>query len=280
MAAKATPLRPMAATDTTPAYTDPARTEKTGSARAAIVWAVVVVLVAAYAMEFGLQTLLWTESHEWASVNSSLSEVPQPLPASAALPPGNSKGTLLKSYDYEFRVPWTGKMTQTPPMATTAFHFDSGQIVTVFDPDAQLDVLRGIRTSKSQEYLNFAEVLAGQNVDSNCALFRTVYSASPAQVSPFMRQSDAERIAILLQWKLSFGVDAAPGIYSFDFGANHGLQFGSPASGHPAALRIFDDQGKQLRLIFAAAPGSSAQITQDDIDLAAQSLKAVPLLEQ
>ena len=191
-----------------------------------------------------------------------------------------SKGTLLKAYDYEFRVPWTSKWKQTLPAATTVFRFDSGQIVAVLDPEAQLDALRAIRTAKSQEYLNFADVLAAQNVDSNYALFRAVYGASPAQVSPLMSESDAQRIAILLEWKLSFGLDARPGIYSFDFGGNHGLQFGSPAPGRPVALRVFDDQGSQLRLIFTNAPGSNAAITQDDITLAAQTLKSIPLLER
>jgi len=258
----------------------PAETENAGSARGTLVWVAVLALVAIYCLQFGLQTLLWIESHHWAAVNPDLAEVPQPLPAPISAPAADSKGAVLKAYDYEFQVPWTGKYKQSSEMATTQFRFDSGQIVILFDPEAQLDVLRGIRTSKSQEYLNFAEVLESQNVDSNHGLFGIVYAASPSKVSPFMQQSDAQRMNVLLLWKLSFGMDARPGIYSFDFGKNRGFQFGSPAPGRPVALRVFDDQGQQLRMIFTTAAGSAAQITQGDISLAAQSLKSIPLLER
>ena len=181
--------------------TTPVDTEKSGSARGAIAWAVVLILVAVYCLQFGLQTLLWIESRQWAASNPPLAEIPQPLPAPASpptTPAAASKGTVLKAYDYQFRVPWTGKWKQTPPMATTEFRFDSGQIVLMFDPDTQKEVLRGIRTSKSQDYLNFADVLAGQNVDSDYALFSAVYGSSPAQISPFMHQSDAQRVDLLV----------------------------------------------------------------------------------
>jgi hypothetical protein len=258
-------------------------TEKSGSARGAIAWVIVLILVAVYCLEFGLQTLLWIESRQWAADNPPLAEIPQPLPVSSsasAISAAGSKGTILKAYDYQFRVPWTGKWKQTPPMATTEFRFDSGQIVLMLDPDTQKEVLRGIRTSKSQDYLNFADVLAGQSVDSDYALFNAVYGAAPSQISPTMHQNDAQRIDLLLLWKLSFGADAQPGIYSFNFGANRGFQFGTPAPGRLVALRVFDDQERQLRLIFTTAAGSSAQFTQDDVNLAAQSLKSIPMLER
>jgi hypothetical protein len=279
------PRRPrrMTATDTA-TETNPAQAEKTASATGTIVWAAVLVLVAIYCLEFGLQSLLWIESHHWAGIDPELAEIPQPLPAPASPPSAESKGTVLRAYDYQFQVPWTGKYKQSEPKATTEFRFDSGQIVILIDPEAQLDVLRGIRTSKSQEYLNFATVLENQNVDSNYGLFGIVYGASPAQVSPLMPQSDAQRMNVLLLWKLSFGADARPGIYSFDFGKNRGFQFGSPAPDHSAdrlvALRVFDDLGQQLRMVFTTVAGSGAKITQDDIDLAAQSLKSIPMVER
>ena len=40
------------------------------------------------------------------------------------------------------------------------------------------------------------------------------------------------------------------------------------------------DTARAIRLIFIAAAGSNAQITQGDIDLAIESLQAVPILER
>jgi hypothetical protein len=36
----------------------------------------------------------------------------------------------------------------------------------------------------------------------------------------------------------------------------------------PIAVRVFDNQGKQLRMIFAVAAGSDAVVTQDNINVA------------
>jgi len=88
------------------------------------------------------------------------------------------------------------------------------------------------------------------------------------------------RTNVLLLWKLSFGFDAQPGIHSFELGKNRGFEFGDVTTGRPVALRVFDERDAQFRFVFSAMGGASGKFTQDDINVAVQSLQSVPILER
>jgi hypothetical protein len=103
---------------------------------------------------------------------------------------------------------------------------------------------------------------------------------SPDKISPFMNRDDALRMNGVLLYKLSFGYDLPGDMHSFEFGSNRGFQFGDPVYEQPIAVRVFDNQGKQLRMIFTVAAGSDALVTQDNINVALQSLQLIPLLER
>ena len=132
-------------------------------------------------------------------------------------------------------------------------------------------------------YQKFAAVFSGAPIESNYALYQQVYSAAPTSLSPLMNGADAQREHTLLIWKLAFGADLIPdggAFHSFDWGTVQGFQFGDPANAHPVALRAFDDRNRQFRYLFVVTGGSSAQITQDQIDSAVRSLKPVPFLDR
>jgi len=247
------------------------------AARNAIALVAVVLLVAAYSMAFGLQTLIWFETHHWSSANPWIKEVPQAL-NSAAVTAGS---TQMKAFDFQFKVPWPGKYKTIPDAVTQEFQFDSGQVVVFFDPQAQADMLRTLTSASNQAaYQQFQNVFVGQSFSSNYDLYKAIYDASPAKVSPWISMRDAIRMNQLLLWKISFGLDAPSPLHSIEFGSNRGFQFGDPSSGRPVALRIFDGRDVQFRFIFLAAAGSNAQIGQDDIDSAVQSLQPVPIVER
>jgi hypothetical protein len=251
-------------------------TEK-NAARNAIVLVAVVIVVAAYSMAFGLQTLIWFETHHWSSANAWIKDVPHGL-NSTSVPAGN---TQLKAFDFEFKVPWSGKYKTTSELMGDEFRFDSGQIVVFFDPQAQADMLRTLTSASNQlEYQQFQNVFVGQSFASNYDLYKAIYGASPADVSPWMSMRDAIRMNQLLLWKISFGLDALPPLHSVEFGSNRGFQFGDPSSGRPVALRIFDGRDVQFRFIFLAAAGSNAPMAQGDIDSAVQTLQPVPIVER
>jgi hypothetical protein len=251
------------------------------STRSSIILAILAVLVAVYCVEFGLQTLTWIEAREWRSANPWLADAAQTLPAPAA---SSAKGAPEKFYEYEFTVPWSGKSKITQNLTSAEFRYDSGQVIVFFDPDSQVDTIHKLKASSPADYQKFMAVFGNKPIDTNYALYQSVYGAAPTQISPFMSASDALRINVLLLWKLSFGPDltasGGPEFSSFDWGKLRGFQFGDPAKDHPVAVRVFDDKDQQFRFIFTVAGGSSGKITQDDVSSIVQSLQPVPLTER
>ena len=252
------------------------------SARFAIILTIAVILVAIIGLQYGLQILLAIESRSWASENPWLNDVPKPLPPPSAPPAAaRSAKTLpnknqIQLYQYEFTVPWASLSKQEPTPMGTEVRFDSGQVVIFYDPETQVDALSALKKAEPTKYLEFQRTFASQPIESNYELYRAIYGVSPAQVSAFMPADNARRTNALLLWKLSFGFDARSGIFSFAFGPNRGFQFGDPANGRPITVRVFDEKDSQLRLIFLVAQGSSATITQDDVDSVIQSLREIP----
>ncbi|MGA2846647.1 MAG: hypothetical protein ABSF68_14630 [Candidatus Acidiferrales bacterium] len=255
--------------------------EDKGSALPAIILLLLVILIAVFCVEFGAQTLTWFEAKRWEASSPWLADVPQPLPTSSD---DTSKGSQARAFDYEFNVPWSVKIKNVESLSYIQFVSSPGQVVVFFDPDSQLDVIHSLKSSNPTEYQKFANVFANQPIESNYALYQSVYAASPSQFSPIMKVEEARRDNVLLLWKLSFGPDlpsiAGPAFYSFDWGKNRGFQFGDPAKGQPVALRVFDDSNRQFRFIFTVAFGSGAKITQSDINMAVRSLQPVPIIDR
>ena len=256
--------------------------DEKGSAWSAIILLVCVFVIAGFSVKYGLQTLTWYEANRWASANSWLREVPKPIAAPATAVAPATKPTLVKTQDYQFNAPWAISK-ETPGALYLEVRFVPGQVIDFFDPDAQLDTLRSLRNAKPAEYEKFTNVFADHPIDSNYALYSAVYGASPEQLSPWVPMRDAIRLNTLLRWKLEFGFDFEPtegaSISLVEVGKNRAFQFGDPTRG-PVAERVFDEHDQQFRLIFTAAAGSNAKITQDDVDLVIQSLKPIPPMER
>jgi hypothetical protein len=249
---------------------------ESNSARNTIILMVVAIVVAAYCVAFGLQTLVWFEARHWAGANPWIKEVPQPLNS----PPVQQGSTKLKAFNYQFDVPWDAKQKIVSDLGRMEFHFDSGPVIIFYDPESQADMLRALTSENTAEYQQFQNAFVGQSFDSNYAIYQTVYSASPAAVSPVSSLRDAIRVNQLLLWKIAFGADAMPGLQSIQFGNNRGFEFGDPSTGQPVALRIFDGRDKQFRIVFVNAAGATTKFAQADIDSAVQSLEPVPITER
>jgi|HubBroStandDraft_6_1064221.scaffolds.fasta_scaffold02367_3 hypothetical protein len=277
--------------------------EVKGGARNAIILAILVIAVGAYCLAFGLQTLIWIEARQWVSADSWVGNTPRPLTNTSTSTPteaqqtssGSTKsrpgktgakasGDQPKAFNYEFKLPWGGQWKISPLPIGVQLRYDSGQVVVFYDPELQIDTAHALRTPTTPEAQRLANILAPHPIESNYALYQGAYGASPAEISPMMKEQDALRDNLLMFWKLSFGRDlysgTTPEFYSFDWGKNRGFQFGDPAKGHPVAVRVFDDSDHQFRFIFTAADGSSGKIKQEDINLAMQSLQPVPIIER
>ena len=119
------------------------------------------------------------------------------------------KPEMLRAYIYEFVPPWTSNSKIVPSDNHVDFRFDSGQDIVFFDPEAQLDTLRALKTTDTIEYSRMRDVFSEPFFESNYDLYNSVYSASPAQTSPFMNGTDAMRKNVLLLWKLGIRIRSA-----------------------------------------------------------------------
>jgi hypothetical protein len=251
------------------------------SSRSAVILAIVAILVAVYAIMFGLQTLVWAKSKHWAGVNPWLLEVPKPLaaPAEAAgASKANAKIEPVKAYGLQFIPPWKGNVKAEPSQTATTFRFEGGQIVILFDPQTSEDTLREMETTNSGQYLKLLAIFGPKPFDSNYALYQSVYGATPAATSPFQDRATSLRMDQLLLMKMAFGVEAPGEIYSFELGNNRGLQFGDPAQRLPVAAHVFNERDEQFRLIIAVAAGSDAKVTQEDLDAVLSTVGHIPIL--
>jgi hypothetical protein len=244
----------------------------------AIALAIFAIVVAIGTLKFGLQTLTWLEAKNLASSNPWIANVPKPIEKT----PPQAKPDFVKLFEFEFDCPWPGKSKVERTLTYGIARYDSGQVVVFFDPQSSLDTIGALKASSPLDYQKFANIFAGDPVDSNYGLYQAVYSVSPAQVSPLMSVGDAQRLNTLMMWKLAFGPDLSGDgpFYSLDFGSVRGFQFGDPASGRPVAVRAFDERDHQYRFIFTIANGSTAKITQEDINSAVQSVEPVPFIDR
>ena len=200
------------------------KSSETSGPESAIALAFVGIVVAILAVMFGLQTLVWINAKHWASVDPWMADTPKLLTPDAGLvsePPlldkngKPAKPPQMRAYDYEFTAPWPGNYKTTPAVSFVQFQFDSGQVIAFLDPGAEIDVVRQMKSGETVLCCNqFQNVFGDQAPNTNYDLYRLVYSASPKDISPFMRSQDAFRANVLLIWKLSFGFDMQPGIHS------------------------------------------------------------------
>lgn len=272
------------------------------SSRSAVILAIVAVLVAAFAVMYGLQTLVWAKTKYWAQDNPWILTVPTALaspaaasetatPSAAEAPGGKGragKGSAaaaaatkiepVKAYGLQFIPSWKGDAKIEPTATAMIFRFEAGQVVVLFDPQTSVDTLRELETVSSAQYLTVLNLFGPKPFDSNYELYKSVYGASPAQASAFQDRGESLRLGQLLLMKLSFGMEAPGDIFTFEFGNNRGLQFGDPAKGLPVAAHVFNERDEQFRLIITAVAGSSATITQNDVDAVLTSVGHVPIL--
>src|SRR5579862_3119756 len=206
------------------------------SSRSAVILAIVTVVVAAFAILYGLQTLVWAKAKFWAKDNPWIVTVPTQLAAPAAAatalaapaasdamvgtaPESRKKARVgkgadsetiepEKEYGLQFIPPWKGDVKMERSATATIFRFPAGQVVVLFDPQTSVDTLRELETVTSAQYLTVLSLFGPKPFDSNYDLYKSVYGAAPAQASPFQDRGEALRLNELLLMKLSFGVEA------------------------------------------------------------------------
>jgi hypothetical protein len=241
------------------------------SARTTIILAVVTLAIGVYALMFGLQTEFYFQGNYWARKAPFLREVPQPMPSTAA---SAAQEKNLSFYEMTFDAPWKGIAAQKSGDAHSEVDFNAGPIVIFFNPQGEKDVVSSIRNDNPQTYDKYRDVFGEEMFATNYDLYLAVYSASPAQLSPFIPRQRIERIGTLLEWKLAFGASGASAIYTLQTNGFRGLQFGDPSQDPMVMVRLFDSHNAQFRLLFTSKAGRGT-FPQSDINCVLDSFQPV-----
>jgi hypothetical protein len=247
--------------------------EKTVSARTTIILALCTVAVGFYVVIFGLQTVIAFQARHWARRSPFLNAIPQPLPTSAA---AEIQEKDLSIYGWEFGAPWKGKAKATPGDATSTIEFPSGEVIIFFNPDEETDLVSKIRGGDPQLYSSYESVFGTGFFPNNFELYAAIYGAAPTEISPFMERGRAVRINMLIIWKLRSGTDGANTIFSVQTSSLRGFQLGDPSLDRAVIVRLFDENDRQIKLLFASKSGQPGTFSQTDINCVLNSLQPVP----
>jgi len=244
------------------------------SPRTTFILALLALAIGIYAIVFGLQTLFYFEARAWADGAPYLREVPQPLPSTV---PAAAQEKQLSFYNMDFAAPWKGIASKKAGPLQSVIVFKAGPILVFFNPANEMDILANIRGGNPQIYHRDQDVLGGHLFPTNYDLYKAVYGASPASLSPFMSHDEVLRISTLLQWKLAFGTDGASAIYDVNLeNGMRGLQFGDPSRDRMIVVRLFDSTNHQYRLLFTSRQGPGT-FPQTDINCVLGSLRPAPI---
>lgn len=244
------------------------------SPRTTFILALVALAIGIYVIVFGLQTLFYFEARAWADSAPYLREVPQPLPSTV---PAGAQDQQLSFYDMDFAAPWKGVASQKAGPMESVVTFRQGPILVFFNPANETDILANIRDGDPQVYHRDQDVFGGHLFPTNYDLYKAVYGASPASISPFMPHDKMLQISTLLQWKLAFAANGASAIYNVELeNGMHGLQFGDPSRDRMIVVRLFDSTNHQYRLLFTSKEGPGT-FPQTDINCVLGSLRPAPI---
>lgn len=248
--------------------------EKKESALPTVLLALAVLAIGLYAMGYGLQTTFYFQAHHWGSKAPFLREIPQPLPSTTA---SAAQEKNLSFYDMTFAAPWKGIAAQKSGNGYSVVSFNAGPVVIFFNPAGEKDIVSTIRDGDLDTYHRYQAVFGSNLFPSNYDLYKTVYGASPAALSPLMSRDEVVRIGTLLQWKLAFASNGASAIYTVDANEFRGLQLGDPSRDPMVMVRLFDAHSGQFRLLFTSRAGPGT-FPQSDINCVIDSFQPVARL--
>ena len=195
------------------------------------------VLLIAYAWSFGLQTACVWETRWLARKSPFVNNTPATLPDATI---SNEPGRKLSYLGYEFEAPWQdldegkSKIIRNLPVAVIAFHAHNSILLSVVPPRDFVDTI----SKATPTYpMIFRRMYGDQVLQSDYALLKAVYNATPRKITLFSSRQDAVGLSMILIVKAIIAPTADSEIYSIRSKDFQGFQLGNP-SHRPARIEI------------------------------------------
>jgi hypothetical protein len=199
-----------------------------------------------------------------------LTLTPQPLKDYRASSQG---GMSFSQFGYAFEVPWRDLDKVDNRKSVTRIYFKGGQVVLFFDPKQTVNRLKVMQDAAAQNGKDLRVLFGSEVPTSNYQVLSAILSTTPYRVSLLTPTNTLVRISILLTFKHTELINQPTSVYSVETHNLRGFQKGDPLRAERATiLDLFNEQDQDLELWVATQKGSSAIITQADINRIVQSL--------
>ncbi len=236
-----------------------------------IIWIILsaslIFTVLSTAVLYRSQFILYFKIHRMLPSDDAyyLSTTPQPLTGSGTT---FAKGTLLSYFGCRFEVPWQEIALERNGSRWAEVQFKAGQTVRVLNPEEFYSPDFITRSSADSSSV-WRMALKGGFPRSRFEQFEAVFSATPAQLSPFQSRPKFAKTVVLLNRKGTYleHIPFKPDIFSFKKAGLRGFEIsGISRKVEEVTLTIFDDTDKMFTVIIRGNRNLNTNLSQLEID--------------
>jgi hypothetical protein len=224
--------------------------------------AIVICCAAAFAVVYGPRFIVYHFARDTYH-DPLLAVIPQPLKDYTV---NSREGMSFSQFGYEFEAPWKDVDRVDNLKSLTRIYFKGGQFVLFFDPNQKIDRLKVMQDAAAQNGKDLRVLFGSEIPASNYQALNTILSTTPHHESHLIPSNDLVRNGLLLALKRSELVNGASCLYSVGTQNLLGFQKGDP----------LDKRDRHFEVWVGAQKGTSARITQADINRIVQTLHPIP----
>jgi hypothetical protein len=208
----------------------------------------VLLVIIVYALLFGSRTYFLVQVLQEAKKNPFSRMTPKPL--SLETDAGES-GARLTYLGYSFQTPW-------PEMDSKVMNSSDSAVQIFFGPDRVIALY----------------IPAKQPPFPSYAFTKAILETTPEQIHIFMPRERDANAGFLLRVKEIEARWGQTGIFTFETPFIRGFQYGDPTKhAYPISVKAFDSADQEIDLWFGTRKGSSAVLTQAEINRVLRTLR-------
>jgi hypothetical protein len=222
---------------------------------------------------YGLQARNWYRARELKKSRPAVSLVPQPLPDTSV---AREKGITLAAFGYRMDVPWVRMEEHESTAAVSVYLFTGGVGLRFWNPAKISGTVEMMKEAVEGAHRRFTDFLGAR---TEYEFLDAELKATPEQISPFMKKSDAFRDGLLLNLKWIELEREPAAIYTLALNGLRGFQLGDPGRDRVVEVQSFDASEREFRFLFAVEPGSNVKLDQGEINEVVESVQLAPAAE-
>lgn len=235
--------------------------------------AVAIAFALIYSWRFGPATSWILQAKDAAKKNPLLATIPIQLADRSA---SAAPGTTFTEFGFQFEVPWIAKEKSRSNYAAIIYVPDGAAALMFFNPAEDQGLVKELRQRLKGQGKDPVAANLFLDANSDYDLERSMWYATPKQLSVFFPRKKEILAATRLMTKDALGAQAKTGFYAFTFGQLRGFQLGDPALVHGIRIDAFDDQDRKFVFSIGTKSDSNVYLKQADINRVLQSLRPTP----